>query len=161
MSGFVASPPTPAPGSADEVEADGWYPAVSLSAMRASMRVGMEASEPRVRDAILAGITSAMNDLAAWRDLQTADALADVADLDARGAPRKLGGQPRLVQLWRRAVTSYAQADLLESHRTVSATMDGAKSADQEICTADDHRRNGLAATRDMIGTSRSAVVLL
>ncbi len=164
MAGFVASPPPPTAGSADAVEADGWFPAVSLAALRDSMRVGTAVTDARLRDAILGAMLTAMTDLASWQDRAQAAGAADLAsvpDRNSLGASRMLGGQPRLVQLWRRAIASYAMADLAETQRPVAATFDGRQRAEEESVTAEEHRRNGLSAIRDILGRTRNRVSLL
>jgi hypothetical protein len=73
----------------------------------------------------------------------------------------KLAGEPRLVRLYQRAIASFAAAELVDTHHDISATADGKARAEERALTADEHRRNGTHAVRDILGTTRTAVELI
>lgn len=63
--------------------------------------------------------------------------------------------------LYERAVFAFAAADLAETHHDISATNDGKERVESRTLAADEHRRNGTHAIRDILGVTRTAVELL
>jgi hypothetical protein len=154
MSGFVSSPAAAAAVPAT-IEHDGWYPATDPAQLRASARIGEVVTPQRLQEAVLGAMVSVEAELAAWRALQTAASLAAVAP------GRTLGGEPRLVVLYRRAIAGFVAADLAETHRDITATAEGSDRGEAKALSADEHRRNATHAIRDMLGQTRTAVELI
>lgn len=156
MNGFVSVPPPsidcPGESCALVVMADGFFPEVDLHALREVMRVGTAVTDARLREAVIAAMTTAMRELADWRTAQVLDG-NDRADA-IPGQP-EIDGQNWYGHRWRRAVYNYACAELAETHRDVSATGDGSDRAEAKALCADDYRRDGLHAVRDILGVPR------
>jgi hypothetical protein len=159
VSGFVASPSntSPTPDSADMVDGGEFYLALRISEFRDSMRVSAHVTDIRVRDALRAGMMAAHVDLRAWAVVQVA---AGFPTIDAVEAP-EIDFESVLVASWRRAVYSFAAAELVETHNDISSTKDGKDRIVGEALTADDHRRNALHAIRDILGVGRTSVELI
>lgn len=158
MTGFIASPPAPASPDGSIIEAGPFWPDIDVNLFRDAMRIGGQAiPEARVREALIGGIITADDNLTSWRAAHEAEGREALSDV----ASPTFDGQSRLLLLWRRAVHAFATADLIETHRDVSATKDGATRADLDGCTPGDHRRNGIHAIRDMKGDRRTAVELI
>ncbi|MBH9536936.1 head completion/stabilization protein [Novosphingopyxis sp. YJ-S2-01] len=155
MAGFVSSPATD-PGN-DFVAGDGFWPDLSIAAARDALRLDGHVSEVRLRDALRAGIIAARKDLRSWSLAFRAIGIATLADVDAE----KVDGEPITVLLYRRAVLSFAAADLAETHHDISATADGKDRAEDRVLSADEHRRNATHAIRDLLGVTRTAVELI
>lgn len=156
MNGFVA---TPAPETAPEpISLGSFWPALDASDFREAMRVGSTmVPPPRIRSALLAGALAADGELALWRAAQAEAGHASLAAVPAE----EMDGQSRLVLLWRRAVYSFAAADLLETHRDLTVSDMGSQRATLHGESADDHKRNATRAIRALLGQSGTAVELI
>ncbi len=157
MNAFVSTPPAPASPAASVVESDGWYPGIDANAMRDALRIGTIVTHPRLVAAIEGAMISAMRELSAWRVAREGDGFASLEAVD----PATINGTARLVILWTRTVRCLAAAELAELHRDITATADGATRADADLTTAEDYRRMGTHALRDMLGVTRTAVELI
>jgi hypothetical protein len=93
-----------------------------------------------------------------WRAAREAEGCASLAEVEPA---RTIGGKPRAVVLYTRAVRCAAAAELAETHRDVTATTHGQARADDEKLTAADYRRMVTEAIRDLLGTTRVAVELI
>jgi hypothetical protein len=157
---FVAPPPSSspsAPDTADLVDGGGFYPPVEISNFRDSMRVSTAITDTRVRDALRSAILTVRVELRAWAAAKVA---AGAPTLDAVECD-EVDFEPVLVVLYRRALFSFAAAELVETHNDISATKDGKDRIEEQLLTADEHRRNGTHAIRDILGVSRTSVGLI
>lgn len=157
---FVSLPPAgpSAPLALDDaIPFDGFYPAMSLAAARQALRIPTDITDTRLREALLAAMLSAADDLVTWRLIQDAMGFAALADC----SDRVIGDQKRLVVLWRRAIHALVAADLAEVQRGPDTTQRGDDRAEQLALAVADHRRNARWAIRDMLGITRSTVELI
>lgn len=158
MSGFISSPAPAATPPGTEVDFGPFWPKVDVNHFRDSQRIGGTAiPDTRLIDALTGAALAVDHDLSAWRAAQEAAGAAELNDV----AQPQIGADKRLVLLWRRAVYSFATADLAETHRDVTATGTGQARAPEQDNRADDHRRNGLHAIREILGVNRTAVELI
>lgn len=160
MSSFVSSPAAAAaPADEQVLEHDGaFFPGIKASAVKAIVRVPSQVTDARLIDATLVAMATVGAELEAFKLEQIALGLATLA---AVRPTDKLGGQPRLVRLYERAIASFAAAELVETHNDISASADGQKRLEERALTADEHRRNGTHAVRDILGATRTAVELI
>lgn len=146
MTGLVSPAPNADPTEA-KVEADGWYPAITLASVRERYRLGEGATTTgRLTHAIEGAMLSAMRELEDWRAAREASGIAELADVTTR----ELNDRPLAVVLWERIVGNLAAAELSDTHRDVSATNDGLDRAEERGMTADDYRRIAMAAINDL-----------
>lgn len=157
MSDFVAAPPAPPAAVADAIVGDGWWPDLSIAKFRDAVRMPMVITDGRVRDAVVNGAISAAVELGEWRQAREAEGKANLAAIDGP----TFGGEKLPVILWRRAVYSFAAADLADTQNDITATDKGAQRHDVEARSAPDHRRNATVAIRDLQGKTRTRVALL
>ncbi|MBX9816268.1 MAG: hypothetical protein A4S12_07085 [Proteobacteria bacterium SG_bin5] len=158
MTGFVASPSPPPAPIADAIAGDGWWPALSIAAFREAVRVpASAASDARVREALIGAALTVADALASWRTAQQATGAQSLAQL----GPAVVGGEPRALILWRRAVYATAAADLVETHGDIAATDQGAKANAEERLHAGTQRRAATVAIRDILGRPRTRSALL
>lgn len=157
MTGFVAAPPAAPAPVADAIAGDGWWPALSVAAFRDAMRLGTMVSDLRAREALLGAAITVADALAAWRAGHEAAGVEGLGDVPGIA----IGGSARAIILWRRAVHATAAADIAETHNDISATDQGRKTSDARATSAADHRRNAIAAIRDLLGQTRARVALL
>ncbi len=153
------------PAVADAIPGDKWYPPLSIAAFKIAQRVPSVVTDGRAREALLGGMLSADAELAGWRADQegagvTSLADAVVRDPDGRIQP-PIGGEPRAVLLWRRAVYAYAAADLADTHNDIGVTGDGRQRTEERASRAPELLRTAILAIRDMRGRARSRSRLL
>lgn len=152
-------PPLPQAGGQAEpaIANDGFFPDVAPHALRAQVRVRDHVTPARWREALLGAIITVGNDLAAWADRQQA---AGHATLAAVPGP-SIGGEPRLLILYRRAVALNAKAEIVERTPDIDTTGAGQRKAEDLEPTIGDLRRDALHAVRDMLGVGRLDVELI
>lgn len=152
MSGFVATPPAPASPPASKVAAgSAFWPDIDVNALRNVLRLGEgTVSHERLVGAIEGAAVSVIDQLSTWQALQTAASLGEVDDM-------QVNGDPVCEVLYRRAVGAAAAAELADAHADLSATTEGLQRGEDRRNSADDFRRNELAAIR---GITRRGVPL-
>lgn len=158
MSGFISSPAPPASQPGGKLECGPFWPDIDINHFRDSQRIGGTLiPDNRVKDALLGAVMAVEADLGAWRAGLEEGGHGSLAD-----APSvQIGGINRLVLLWRRAVYALATADLVETHRDVTATGNAPSALAEPDQRAEDHRRNAIHAIRDLLGKGRSTVELI
>ena len=156
MSDFVAAPPAPVPTVGDVIAAD-WWPEVKISEFRDAVRIGTNVTAGRCRDALIAAMGTVAIALSAWRIAREADGATSLADI----AGPTIAGEKVLLQRWRRAVYSFAAADLADTQSDITATNEGRDRREERAASSDDHRRNGTSAIRDILGKTRTKAVLI
>lgn len=157
MSGFIATAPaTPVPG-ANVVLNDGWFPNLTLSEIRDSVRLDGTVTDPRLRDAARYAISIVNRQLAPLRLLGLAASAENLAAME----PATIDGQNRLDMLYRRAVVCTLKADLIERYRDYDTTDSGMRRADDLSASIDEQRRNANWAIRDMLGQPHTVVELI
>lgn len=158
MSGFVAPAPVPpADPPADTLANDGWFPDLTLSDMRNAVRIDGTVTDERLIDSLLYAMDHVNQQLATYKADRIAEGINSLVDASAG---QVLGGKPRLVQLYLRAVRCEAKADLTERYRDFDA--DGANPRVTDNAPAiDEQRRNAQWAVRDILGQTHSVVELI
>ncbi|WP_443750389.1 head completion/stabilization protein [Asticcacaulis solisilvae] len=158
MTGFISIPPEPASPDGTMVLGEEFWPAVDLNHFRDTMRIGASTiPDARLTEALQVAIADVQEDLADWRATQEAAGYDTLATVPSP----PIGAETRLTFRWRRAVYSYATADLSETHQDITATAAGAGQSEAMGPSVGDHRRNALHAIRDILGVGRSTVELI
>ncbi len=158
MSGFVSMPAPVVTAPGIKVECGPFWPDVDVNHFRDSQRIGGTLlPDGRIISAITEAVIKVDDDLTDWRAAQEA---AGHASLSAVPSP-EIGAATRLMQLWRRAVYGHATADLVETHRDITATGAGQSAGNELDQRAEDHRRNAIHAIRAIKGAGRSTVELV
>ena len=169
MNGIVSVPPPSAPCTGQDdcallVHADGFFPEIDMHALRDTMRIGTAVTDARLLEATQAAMTTALRDLALWRTdriLEGFDRADQVVMADPVLTAGEINGEHFVNQRWRRAVYNYACGELMETHRDATATGDGADRAEERASSADEYRRDGLHAVRDILGVPRIVAELI
>lgn len=158
MSGFISSPAPAATPPGAMLECGPFWPDIDLNHFRDSQRIGGTLiPDQRVKDALLGGVMAVEVDLGAWRT-----ALEEGGNVRLADVPQpQIGNEKRLLMLFRRAVYAYATADLVETHRDVTASGPAQNALGEMDQRAEDHRRIAIHAVRDMLGTGRTTVGLI
>jgi hypothetical protein len=160
MSGFIASPPSPASPAGAKVTGGTFWPEIDLNKFRDAMRIGgSEITDARLMPALSDAIVSVGRDLKAWRLANIAEGYTTLAAVPCDDD--EIDGETAYVGLWRRAVYATATADLVETHRDITATAEGARRAEEFMPGAADHRRNAIRAIRAILGRPGISVDLV
>jgi len=147
MTGLISSPVPPPDPFAAEVVADGWFPPIALEAVRGAVRLGEgTVTSGRLVAAIEGGMLHAFRELVTWRTARVLEGASTLADV----TPDQVNGENLAVMLWTRVVRYFAAAELLGTHRDVSATDTGLDRAEEKDTTANEMRRLALAAVADL-----------
>lgn len=129
------------------IEADGWFPGIDTDHVRRTIRLGEGVvTNERLAEAIIAGMLSGLKEMAAWRSAHAAAGLANLAAV----SDMQLAGEAITLVLWRRIVTFYAAAELVDGHTDVSATDDALDREEDKATQADRYRRKAYEAVADL-----------
>ncbi|QWP76094.1 head completion/stabilization protein [Lysobacter sp. K5869] len=157
MSAFIAAAPAKTAPDADTLQNDGWFPNLSLSSLRLAGRIDGTVPADRLRELAMAAAL-AVN--ARLREFRAGHEGAGYASLAAVPASR-IGGESRLLVLYRRAVACLLKADVIERYRDFDSTDSGQRRADDQDPAADTWRRNATWAVSDITGQTRTVVELI
>lgn len=150
---FVASGNGSTP--AEEIENDGFFPAIGPEDFRAVMREDKSIPNARLEAVLIEAMISVNRELTPLRtEHSEAGTLADVT------APT-IKGESTLVHRYRRAVYSLAKAELMERYVDYDSTSSAQGKGEQKQLTADEHRRNARWAISDLLGRPRVKVELI
>ncbi len=128
-----------------------------MTAFKAEQRVDDSITDIRARAALRAAIVTALTDLEPWADAQLLLGLPTLADVPAP----LIDGESRLVMLWRRAIFSFAKAEIAEVYRDYDTTGKGVDKNETMDDTIAQFRRDGRHAVRDMLGKPRVRAELI
>lgn len=157
MTGFVSSPPLPASPAGASIEHDGFFPPVDVNALRDRLRLPSQVTHERLVAAVHAAMLTVGRELRVWKLAVAGLAIVNLEDVPSF----VIDGQSALMLGYQRAIACFAAAELAETHQDISATGEGRDRAEDLVTTADEHRRNGLHALRDMLGVTRTSVSLI
>lgn len=149
----------PPPASTDEpiILNDGWFPDIDPGAIRQQWRIREVVLPARLREAVLAAIITVGNDLSAWQAARAAEGHATLAAVPAP----QIGGESRILALYRRAVGCLVKAELQERYRDFDQTGAGQRDVTELDQSVGELRRDARHAIRDLLGRSRTAVDLI
>lgn len=150
----IHSPTSPADVT---VENDGWFPNISLDAVRKAERITDTITVDRLKWAVVNAMLTVNSDLDAWRLAHIEAGHNSLAVVPSVA----IAGESRLMQLYRRSVYSLAHADLIERYPDYSMTLKSADRSSDLASAGDDHYRNGRWAVRDLLGVGRTTVELI
>lgn len=159
---FIATQPPAADTPADSeapatIENDGWFPDISMTAMRDAMRLDGTVTDPRLKLAVIDAIIHVNAELADWQQRQSDAGYPTLEDVPSK----KVAGESIYVACYRRAVYSSAKADLIERYRDFDSTQEGNKKAESLESPIDEQRRNAHWAIADIVGRTHITVELI
>ena len=159
MSGFTATAPVPpADDAQDAIENDGWFPNLSVAAVRNAMRLDGTVTPERLRHALV----TAMGDInRQLRDYKVEQLAAGKASLANVAPDDKLDGKPRLVHCYLTAVMSWAKATLIERYRDFDTDGSSNRREQDHQQGEAEERRNAHWAVRDILGQTHTTVELI
>lgn len=154
MTGFVANS---APADEADIRNAPFWPDISPAACREAMRIGTEITPKRLRHSLIDAMLEANQDLLQWQKQQEEQGHDELAAVPVD----EIDGESRYLSLYRRAVYSFAKAELTERYRDYDSTLNASQQADKLDNTIDQYRRMAILAIRGILGRSHSTVELI
>lgn len=157
MSAFIAVAPAKAATDSDTLQNDGWFPDLSLSALRIAGRIDGTVPADRLRELAK---HAALTVNARLREFRAGYEGSGYASLLAIPSSR-IDGESRFLALYRRAVVCLLKADVIERYRDFDSTDSGQRRAEDQEPDAATCRRNASWAVSDITGHTRTVVELI
>jgi hypothetical protein len=155
---FIVSPALAETTPGASVSAGAFWGNIDMNNARDVIRIGSATiPDARLRDAICGAIITVTSELESWRAAQLIAGYQTLASVPSD----TIDSVSKKVLLFKRAVLAHAAADLIETHRDVTASTEGISRAEDFITTAADHRRSATYAIRDILGKRRTKVSLI
>jgi len=123
---FVSPEPV-TPGANDTIKNTFFWPEISISQYRASMKTDGTVTNERLRPALLTAMSEVNAELFVFRQRQMERGLEKLDDVPGE----RIDGELERVRLYRTAVFGWAKASIVERYRDYDATGEGAKKADE------------------------------
>ncbi len=134
-----------------------FWPVIDLAKLREAIALDGSVTAARITHAATDALASVIDELTAWSiDQQAAghDTLASVPAIAINGASVQ-------ISRFERAVYAYAKANLIERYADADATGRAERGEPGRRLQADEYRRDGLHALRDILGVSRMTSELI
>lgn len=139
------------------VQADGWFPPVLPSQIRAEQRINATVTDTRLLAAIRTAIATVLIDVSSWADARREAGHTSLASVPSR----TVDGVSLRVRAWYRAVGALARQELVETSLDHDATGRSERSASTLDPTISNLRRDATHAIRDLMDQPRTRVALL
>lgn len=139
------------------IENDRFFPDINMSHARETMKIDGTVTDVRLSEALIAAMLHTNHALSQWGKKQQLKGYTTLALVPAQTISKESAHLHR----YRRAVYSYAMADLAERYRNFDSTKSGHQQANALEEPIDDHRRNAQWAIRDLMNLPRSTVDLI
>lgn len=136
-----------------------FYPEIKLSDARDLMRIDSNISDGRLFDALAEAVALVNSQLIGVLDAAQTDGHTSLAQ--TRPEMGEINGKSAADLRYRRAVTSYAKALLLEKYADTDATGKTGTRAEAKQEQAEDYRRDGHFAVADLLGRRRCDAELI
>jgi hypothetical protein len=154
MNGFV---PTQAPDNEPDIVNIDFYIDISPSACRDAIRLEQSITPERLRMALVESIKRVNNELNGWKQTQLDAGINTLNDVPAD----HIDDESVHISSYKSAVYYFAKADLLEQYRDYDSSATGVQRAEDKDDTADEYRRKGQLAVRDILGKPHTTVELI
>jgi len=154
---FIAISTGNAPAGLVSISNTPFFPAINLADTQKTQRLDGTVSPERLRAAVIEAMASVNTELSVWADQHKSQGRATLAQVPAD----MIDGESVLLHRYRRAVSCWANANLVERYRSFDSTRDGHSEADKLEPTADDLRRDARWAISDMLHQSRTVIELI
>lgn len=148
MTGFVANTPE----VAEDDIANVFWPAISPATLRDIYSLGHDVTPARLKHLVTMAIITTNDELKTFTIAKQKLGNANSTDLE--------DGQ-RLNTLYKHAIYSTVNAEILDGSRDYDATASGREDADDQEKAIDSQRRNTAITIRSILGLSRSNVELI
>ena len=158
MNDIVSTPPAPSSPATSKVTSGIWWPDIDVNLLREEINLAGEIPHQRLLEAIRWGVIVVTSELASW---QAEKLDAGFAALEDVAPDDKVDDEPKLVHLFRMAVSAQAAARLMQRNPDLTATREGSDRGDQRRATADDFLADATHAIRQIKGEPRTVSELI
>jgi hypothetical protein len=153
---IVADPPnTPAPQG--QLVAGAFWPVIDLAALRFAVAVDSSVTIQRLEEAATEAMAAVIDQLTPWAAAHEAVGIASLAAVPALA----INGTSVHVSRFKRAIYAYTKANLAERYADSDATGRAERGEEGRRTQADEYRRDGLHAVRDILGVARMTSELI
>lgn len=153
---IVADPPS-APAPQGQLSAGAFWPVIELAELRAAVAVDASVTASRLEHATTEALATVIDQLAAWAAVHQGAGVGSLAGVPGLA----INGTSVHVQRFLRAVYAYAKANLAERYADADATARAERGEDGRRTQAEEYRRDGLHAVRDILGVPRMTSELI
>lgn len=136
---------------------DGFFPDIDPVEVRKELRIDGTVTAERLRSALIDSISTANDELSAWKATQITAGHSTLAAVPAS----KIDDVSVKVHRYKNAVHALTKAKLTERYRDFDSTNAGNKLADQMETPIEDYRRDARWAISDILGIGRTTVELI
>lgn len=154
MTGLVANSPAV---TEEDIANTAFFPEISPSSCRATMDIDQRITPQRLRQALIGSMQDANHSLSQWALEQSGAGHTTLATVPADN----IDGTSVKVSQYRRAVFSFAKAELIEHMIDYDTTLSGNRKHETLFSAVDKHRREALLAIRAIMGMSHSTIELI
>lgn len=141
----------------DNIQNNGFFPNLSLNAIREQMRVDGTVTDQRLLMATCEAMATVNHALKTFRLANQKNGIASLNDTESE----QLNGESVNLLRYRRAVMCYALANLYERYTAFDLTQQGADKAEKYNDSVDDLKRDAQIAIRDILNQERISVSLI
>ncbi|QKV52653.1 head completion/stabilization protein [Comamonas antarctica] len=154
---IVRTSPPEDPAPLGTLSAGGFWPEIDLAKLRADVAIDGVVTAARLEHAATDALANVLDELGPWAMAQQATGYATLASVPADA----INGVSVQVRRFERAVYAYAKANITERYADADATGRAERGDAGRRLSADDYRRDGLHALRDILGVSRMTSELI
>lgn len=154
---IVRTTPLDSPSPLGTLSAGGFWPAIDLAKLRESIALDGAVTAARIAHAATDALASVISELEAWSVDQQAAGHGFLADVPALA----INGVSVQISRFERAVYAYTKANLIERYADADATGRAERGEAGRRLQADEYRRDGLYALRDLLGVARMTSELI
>lgn len=154
---IVRTTPPDNPAPLGTLSAGGFWPAIDLAKLREAIALDGTVTAARMVHAATDAMASVIDELGAWASTQQARGHETLALVPALA----INDVSVHVTRFERAVYAYAKANLIERYADADATGRAERGEPGRRLQADEYRRDGLHALRDMLGVPRMTSELI
>lgn len=153
----IVSDPPGAPAPQGQLLAGGFWPVIDLAELRAAVAVDASVTATRLEHATIEALATVIDQLAPWAAVHQDAGIDSLAAVPALA----INGVSVHVRRFMRAVYAYAKANLVERYADSDATGRTERGEEGRRTQAEEYRRDGLHAVRDILGVARMTSELI
>lgn len=141
----------------DVILNNGFFPNISLIAVRNAMRIDGTVTNERLKVAIIEAIATVNNELKSYQVRLKNSDIFTLEELEHE----QINGESVVIQRYKRAVYCLTAANINERYRSYDTTAKGAEKSEDFDESVNDLMRDARFAIRDILGKNRTNVELI
>jgi hypothetical protein len=154
---IIVSDPPGQPVPQGQLAAGAFWPVIDLEALRKAVAIDSSVTVQRLEHATTEALATVIDQLAEWAAAHQAAGADSLAAVPAMA----ISGTSVQVLRFQRAVYAYAKANITERYAADDATGRAERGEESRRTQAEEYRRDGLYAVRDILGVPRMTSELI